>query len=181
MLHGTWDLSYPTRDGTHVPRIGRGILYHWTTRAVLQQLFINLILCTMYYARIWGYNRSQSLPSSSLQSSVFVNTFYSTGHFCHCQKPPFYTEKLLTLISSKSPELPLAASFGFQVTALTLLKEEDFPSLGCLLDREFSPLSRLLVLLGWTHCQSLASAKRLLQTLHRTQVTLTLQPKLLRK
>ncbi|XP_026967389.1 zinc finger FYVE domain-containing protein 26 isoform X3 [Sagmatias obliquidens] len=56
------------------------------------------------------------------------------------------------------------------VTALTLLKEEDFPSLGCLLDREFSPLSRLLVLLGWTHCQSLTSAQRLLQTLHRTQV-----------
>nr|XP_031309771.1 zinc finger FYVE domain-containing protein 26 isoform X1 [Camelus dromedarius]XP_031309772.1 zinc finger FYVE domain-containing protein 26 isoform X1 [Camelus dromedarius] len=55
------------------------------------------------------------------------------------------------------------------VTALTLLKEEDFPSLGCLLDREFRPLSRLLVLLGWTHCQSLASAQRLLQTLHRTQ------------
>uniref|UniRef100_A0A2K6GRH0 Zinc finger FYVE-type containing 26 n=1 Tax=Propithecus coquereli TaxID=379532 RepID=A0A2K6GRH0_PROCO len=55
------------------------------------------------------------------------------------------------------------------VTALTLLKEEDFPSLSCLLDREFRPLSRLLVLLGWTHCQSLESAKRLLQTLHRTQ------------
>ncbi|KAB1277758.1 Zinc finger FYVE domain-containing protein 26 [Camelus dromedarius] len=58
---------------------------------------------------------------------------------------------------------------GLVVTALTLLKEEDFPSLGCLLDREFRPLSRLLVLLGWTHCQSLASAQRLLQTLHRTQ------------
>ncbi|XP_008058259.1 zinc finger FYVE domain-containing protein 26 [Carlito syrichta] len=55
------------------------------------------------------------------------------------------------------------------VTALTLLKEEDFPSLGSLLDREFRPLSRLLVLLGWTHCQSLESAKRLLQTLHRIQ------------
>ncbi|XP_076777969.1 zinc finger FYVE domain-containing protein 26 isoform X2 [Arvicanthis niloticus] len=55
------------------------------------------------------------------------------------------------------------------VTALTLLKEEDFPSLGYLLDREFRPLSHLLVLLGWTHCQSLESAKRLLQTLYRTQ------------
>ncbi|XP_016044934.1 zinc finger FYVE domain-containing protein 26 isoform X2 [Erinaceus europaeus] len=55
------------------------------------------------------------------------------------------------------------------VTALALLKEEDFPSLGCLLDREFRPLSRLLVLLGWTYCQSLDSAKGLLQTLHRTQ------------
>ncbi|XP_069852002.1 zinc finger FYVE domain-containing protein 26-like isoform X1 [Dipodomys merriami] len=55
------------------------------------------------------------------------------------------------------------------VTALTLLKEEDFSNLGYLLDREFRPLSHLLVLLGWTHCQSLESAKRLLQTLHRTQ------------
>uniref|UniRef100_A0A0P6J4Q2 Zinc finger FYVE domain-containing protein 26 n=1 Tax=Heterocephalus glaber TaxID=10181 RepID=A0A0P6J4Q2_HETGA len=55
------------------------------------------------------------------------------------------------------------------VTALTLLKEEDFPSLGCLLDREFRPLRHLLVLVGWTHCQSLESAKGLLQTLHRTQ------------
>lgn len=67
------------------------------------------------------------------------------------------------------------------MTALTLLKEEDFPSLGCLLEREFRPLSRLLVLLGWTHCQSLRSAKMLLQTLHRTQVTLTLQLGLLQK
>uniref|UniRef100_A0A2K6V6X0 Zinc finger FYVE domain-containing protein 26 n=1 Tax=Saimiri boliviensis boliviensis TaxID=39432 RepID=A0A2K6V6X0_SAIBB len=66
-------------------------------------------------------------------------------------------------------ELPLTAFFDLQVTALTLLKEEDFPNLGCLLDREFRPLSCLLVLLGWTHCQSLESAKRLLQTLHRTQ------------
>nr|XP_058149211.1 zinc finger FYVE domain-containing protein 26 isoform X2 [Dasypus novemcinctus] len=55
------------------------------------------------------------------------------------------------------------------MTALALLKEEDFPSLGSLLDREFRPLRRLLVLLGWTHCQSLESAKKLLQTLHRTQ------------
>lgn len=67
------------------------------------------------------------------------------------------------------------------VTALTLLKEEDFPRLGCLLDGEFRPLSRLLVLLGWTHCQSLGSAKSLLQALHRRQVTLTLQPGLLQK
>lgn len=83
-------------------------------------------------------------------------------------------------MSSKSTQVPTAASSDLQVTALTLLKEEDFPSLGCLLDREFRPLSRLLVLLGWTHCQSLTSAKKLLQTLHRTQVTLALQPELLK-
>ncbi|NXG01733.1 ZFY26 protein, partial [Sakesphorus luctuosus] len=55
------------------------------------------------------------------------------------------------------------------VTALTLLKREDYSGLSSLLRREFSPLSRLLVLLGWTHCQSLESAKALLGTLHKTQ------------
>uniref|UniRef100_A0A8C2U4Q6 Zinc finger FYVE domain-containing protein 26 n=1 Tax=Coturnix japonica TaxID=93934 RepID=A0A8C2U4Q6_COTJA len=58
------------------------------------------------------------------------------------------------------------------VTALTLLKREDFSGLSSLLRREFNPLSRLLVLLGWTHCQSLESAKTLLWTLHKTQVDL---------
>ncbi|NWW80150.1 ZFY26 protein, partial [Climacteris rufus] len=55
------------------------------------------------------------------------------------------------------------------VTALALLKREDYSGLKSLLRREFSPLSRLLVLLGWTHCQSLESAKALLWTLHKTQ------------
>ncbi|NXS59843.1 ZFY26 protein, partial [Brachypteracias leptosomus] len=55
------------------------------------------------------------------------------------------------------------------VTALTLLKREDYSGLNNLLRREFNPLSRLLVLLGWTHCQSLESAKALLWTLHKTQ------------
>ncbi|NXE37670.1 ZFY26 protein, partial [Ptilorrhoa leucosticta] len=55
------------------------------------------------------------------------------------------------------------------VTALALLKKEDYSGLKSLLRREFNPLSRLLVLLGWTHCQSLESAKALLWTLHKTQ------------
>ncbi|XP_050809350.1 zinc finger FYVE domain-containing protein 26 isoform X7 [Gopherus flavomarginatus] len=55
------------------------------------------------------------------------------------------------------------------VTALTLLKREDFTGLSSLLSREFNPLSRLLVLLGWTHCHSLESAKKLLHALHKTQ------------
>ncbi|NWV21876.1 ZFY26 protein, partial [Origma solitaria] len=55
------------------------------------------------------------------------------------------------------------------MTALALLKREDYSGLKSLLRREFNPLSRLLVLLGWTHCQSLESAKALLWTLHKTQ------------
>ncbi|XP_025020021.1 zinc finger FYVE domain-containing protein 26 isoform X1 [Python bivittatus] len=55
------------------------------------------------------------------------------------------------------------------ITALTLLKREDFSSLSGLLRQEFSYLSRLLILLGWTQCCSLESAKMLLQTLHKSQ------------
>uniref|UniRef100_A0A8D2LXZ9 Zinc finger FYVE domain-containing protein 26 n=1 Tax=Varanus komodoensis TaxID=61221 RepID=A0A8D2LXZ9_VARKO len=55
------------------------------------------------------------------------------------------------------------------VTALALLKREDFSSLSSLLKQEFSHLSRLLILLGWTQCRSLESAKMLLETLHKTQ------------
>ncbi|XP_033371154.1 zinc finger FYVE domain-containing protein 26 isoform X6 [Parus major] len=55
------------------------------------------------------------------------------------------------------------------VTALALLKREDYSDLKSLLRREFNPLSRLLVLLGWTHCQSLESAKALLWSLHKSQ------------
>ncbi|KAM6171570.1 zinc finger FYVE domain-containing protein 26 isoform 1-T1 [Erethizon dorsatum] len=88
---------------------------------------------------------------------------------------------MLTLFSTPNPAQAWKVAFFYclsnskhfleqiLMTALTLLKEEDFPSLGCLLDREFRPLRHLLVLLGWTHCQSLESAKKLLQTLHRTQ------------
>nr|XP_033807345.1 zinc finger FYVE domain-containing protein 26 isoform X2 [Geotrypetes seraphini] len=53
------------------------------------------------------------------------------------------------------------------VTALALMKREDFSTLRNLLKNEFEPLSRLLVLLGWTHCQSIESAKFLLCTFHQ--------------
>ncbi|XP_061467048.1 zinc finger FYVE domain-containing protein 26 isoform X2 [Rhineura floridana] len=55
------------------------------------------------------------------------------------------------------------------MTALTLLKREDFSSLNSLLRQEFSHLSRLLILLGWTQCRSLESGKTLLWTLHKSQ------------
>ncbi|XP_040188463.1 zinc finger FYVE domain-containing protein 26 isoform X1 [Rana temporaria] len=52
------------------------------------------------------------------------------------------------------------------LSALILLKVEDFSTLGELLSNEFKPLRRLLVLLGWTHLQSIESAKSLLLRLH---------------
>ncbi|XP_041668136.1 zinc finger FYVE domain-containing protein 26 isoform X2 [Cheilinus undulatus] len=55
------------------------------------------------------------------------------------------------------------------VTALDLIKQEEFPQLKDLLQLEFQPLSRLLLLLGWTQCRSLSSAQTLLSVLHREQ------------
>ncbi|OCT68853.1 hypothetical protein XELAEV_18040158mg [Xenopus laevis] len=55
------------------------------------------------------------------------------------------------------------------LTSLTLLKREDFTRLSMLLRNELKPLRRLLVLLGWTHCHSIESAKMLLCTLHQNK------------
>uniref|UniRef100_A0ABM5FA00 Zinc finger FYVE domain-containing protein 26 n=1 Tax=Pogona vitticeps TaxID=103695 RepID=A0ABM5FA00_9SAUR len=55
------------------------------------------------------------------------------------------------------------------ITALSLLKREDFSSLSSLLRREFKYLSRLVILLGWTQCRNIESAKMLLWTLHKSQ------------
>ncbi|XP_062851780.1 zinc finger FYVE domain-containing protein 26 [Trichomycterus rosablanca] len=55
------------------------------------------------------------------------------------------------------------------VTGLDLIKKEEFSKLEVLLGAEFQPLSRLLLLLGWKHCQSLDSAQTLLRILHHQQ------------
>lgn len=58
-----------------------------------------------------------------------------------------------------------------QVTALDLIKHEEFSQLSLLLRKEFRPLARLLLLLGWTQCRSLDSARTLLSILHLEQVS----------
>ncbi|XP_077416207.1 zinc finger FYVE domain-containing protein 26 [Vanacampus margaritifer] len=55
------------------------------------------------------------------------------------------------------------------VTALDLIKHEEFSQLKDMLQSEFQPLCRLLLLLGWTHCSSLSSAHMLLDVLHHQQ------------
>ncbi|KAM8833445.1 zinc finger FYVE domain-containing protein 26 isoform 1-T1 [Synchiropus picturatus] len=57
------------------------------------------------------------------------------------------------------------------ITALDLVKHEEFSQLKDLLQLEFQPLSRLLLLLGWTQCRSLSSAQTLLSYLHYEQVS----------
>ncbi|XP_057714797.1 zinc finger FYVE domain-containing protein 26 isoform X2 [Corythoichthys intestinalis] len=55
------------------------------------------------------------------------------------------------------------------VTALDLIKHEEFSQLRDMLHSEFRPLCRLLLLLGWSQCSSLSSAHVLLDVLHHQQ------------
>nr|XP_020655714.1 zinc finger FYVE domain-containing protein 26 [Pogona vitticeps] len=78
--------------------------------------------------------------------------------------------ELLQKIPGKATEAEVCSLSKFtQITALSLLKREDFSSLSSLLRREFKYLSRLVILLGWTQCRSIESAKMLLWTLHKSQ------------
>ncbi|XP_072341205.1 zinc finger FYVE domain-containing protein 26 isoform X2 [Scyliorhinus torazame] len=57
----------------------------------------------------------------------------------------------------------------FLITALQLVKREDYSTLSKLTKKTFKPLSRLVVLLGWTSCQSLESTQTLLSMLHESK------------
>uniref|UniRef100_A0A3B3Y0T4 Zinc finger FYVE domain-containing protein 26 n=1 Tax=Poecilia mexicana TaxID=48701 RepID=A0A3B3Y0T4_9TELE len=55
------------------------------------------------------------------------------------------------------------------VTGLDLMKHEEYGRLKDLLQLEFRPLSRLLLLLGWSQCRSLDAAQTLVNILHKEQ------------
>ncbi|XP_014898779.1 zinc finger FYVE domain-containing protein 26 [Poecilia latipinna] len=55
------------------------------------------------------------------------------------------------------------------VTGLDLMKHEEYGRLKDLLQLEFRPLSRLLLLLGWGQCRSLDAAQTLVNILHKEQ------------
>ncbi|NWR65982.1 ZFY26 protein, partial [Bucorvus abyssinicus] len=130
--------------------------------------------------------RKQSHGLLSLYSSVLIERtrekFLVSKSIQKGSSEQLDTERTVMSLFSDGKEAPswktayfycLSSSKHFLeqilVTALTLLKREDYSGLNSLLRREFNPLSRLLVLLGWTHCQSLESAKALLWTLHKTR------------
>ncbi|XP_038584174.1 zinc finger FYVE domain-containing protein 26 isoform X2 [Micropterus salmoides] len=83
---------------------------------------------------------------------------------CHKDRPSIWKTIYFECLSSGKHFLEQVL-----VTALDLIKHEEFSQLKDLLQLEFQPLSRLLLLLGWTQCRSLNSAQTLLSILHREQ------------
>uniref|UniRef100_A0A803VED7 Zinc finger FYVE domain-containing protein 26 n=1 Tax=Ficedula albicollis TaxID=59894 RepID=A0A803VED7_FICAL len=116
-------------------------------------------LLSLYGSVVTERTREKFLLSKSIQKERTVMSLFSDPK----EAPSWKTAYFYCLSSSKHFLEQIL------VTALALLKREDYSGLKSLLRREFNPLSRLLVLLGWTHCQSLESAKTLLWTLHKTQ------------
>ncbi|XP_029349226.1 zinc finger FYVE domain-containing protein 26 isoform X2 [Echeneis naucrates] len=85
---------------------------------------------------------------------------------CHKDRPSIWKTIYFECLSSGKHFLEQVL-----VTALDLIKHEDFSQLKDLLQLEFQPLSRLVLLLGWTQCRSLSSAQTLLRVLHREQAS----------
>ncbi|XP_049452933.1 zinc finger FYVE domain-containing protein 26 isoform X2 [Epinephelus fuscoguttatus] len=83
---------------------------------------------------------------------------------CHKDRPSIWKTIYFECLSSGKHFLEQVL-----VTALDLIKHEEFTQLKDLLKLEFQPLSRLLLLLGWTQCCSLSSAQTLLSILHQEQ------------
>ncbi|KAK1893832.1 Zinc finger FYVE domain containing protein 26 [Dissostichus eleginoides] len=83
---------------------------------------------------------------------------------CHKDRPSIWKTIYFECLSSGKHFLEQVL-----ITALDLIKHEEFSALRDLLQLEFQPLSRLLLLLGWTQCRSLSTAQTLLSVLHREQ------------
>lgn len=101
---------------------------------------------------------------------VLVSTVHQFGMLgCSCKVLQVFLS-LAIYWQRKLNNVIRVGSF-LQVTALDLIKHEEFSQLSHLLCQEFRPLARLLLLLGWTQCRSLGSARTLLSILHLEQVS----------
>ncbi|XP_062378501.1 zinc finger FYVE domain-containing protein 26 isoform X4 [Sardina pilchardus] len=86
------------------------------------------------------------------------------GLCCHGDRPTAWKSIYFECLSSGKHFLEQVL-----VTGLDLVKRQEFGRLEEMLRGEFKPLARLLLLLGWPQCPSVASARTLLQVLHHQQ------------
>ncbi|XP_064000026.1 zinc finger FYVE domain-containing protein 26 isoform X3 [Pogoniulus pusillus] len=169
----TFDVEHQADEARHIFRELLDVC--WTKGSPLQEeKLLNCMLRKQNHGLLSLYS---SVLIERTREKILVSTSMRKG-----SSEQLDTERAVMSLFSDPKDIPswktayfycLSSSKHFLeqilVTALTLLKREDYSGLSSLLRGEFTPLSRLLVLLGWTHCQSLESAKTLLWTLHKTQ------------
>ncbi|XP_075904789.1 zinc finger FYVE domain-containing protein 26 isoform X2 [Nelusetta ayraudi] len=122
-------------------------------------------LVAAYCATALRLQRDQLLTSSpQLQVELPESERLALSLSCHQDHPFMWKNVYFECLSSGKHFLEQVL-----VTALDLIKHEEFSQLSHLLREEFRPLARLLLLLGWTQCRSLSSARTLLSVLHLEQ------------
>uniref|UniRef100_A0A8B9HCF2 Zinc finger FYVE domain-containing protein 26 n=1 Tax=Astyanax mexicanus TaxID=7994 RepID=A0A8B9HCF2_ASTMX len=126
----------------------------------------NQALLTLYCSAVLRLLRARLLQEAPhTQVDLPEAERVTLGLCCHSDRPTVWKVMYFECLSSGKHFLEQVL-----VTGLDLIKKEEFAKLEALLEVEFQPLSRLLLLLGWKHCQSLDSAQMLLRILHQQQV-----------
>ncbi|TSV02061.1 Zinc finger FYVE domain-containing protein 26 [Bagarius yarrelli] len=121
-------------------------------------------LLLRYCATALRLNRDRMLQDSHAQVNLPESERLMLGLCCHGDRHAAWKAIYFECLSSGKHFLEQVL-----VTGLDLIKKMEFLKLKALLGMEFQPLSRLLLLLGWNHCQSLESAQNLLRILHQQQ------------
>ncbi|XP_023807372.1 zinc finger FYVE domain-containing protein 26 isoform X1 [Oryzias latipes] len=122
-------------------------------------------LVSMYCSAAVGLQRDLLLRSSPpTQADLPEAEKLALSLCCHHDRPTAWKTIFFECLSSGKHFLEQVL-----VTALDLIKHQEFAELQALLRLEFQPLSRLLLLLGWTQSRSLDSARTLLRILHQEQ------------
>uniref|UniRef100_A0A673C1U7 Zinc finger FYVE domain-containing protein 26 n=1 Tax=Sphaeramia orbicularis TaxID=375764 RepID=A0A673C1U7_9TELE len=180
LQHGEWELASACVPqlvnssgglSENLQDIIKAIVCHPYSLNIILTLTAN---CTQHSHSFLCTNSRDSLPmvlfftvsSVSFSADLPEAEKLTLSLCCHKDRPSIWKTIYFECLSSGKHFLEQVL-----VTALDLIKHEEFSQLKDLLQLEFQPLSRLLLLLGWTQCRSLSAAQTLLRILHSEQVS----------
>lgn len=159
------------RPGTQLETLWEGL---WSVRdgPMTEERILGCLLRPQGHALLKTYSATSlrllkeklMRESSHTQDDLPDQERVMLGLCCHDDKPLVWKAIYFECLSTGKHFLEQVL-----LTGLDLIKREEFTKLKALLQAEFQPLSRLMLLLGWMHCQSLHSAKNLIRVLHHQQ------------
>ena len=113
LLHSVWDLKFPDQGSTHILCIARQILNHWTTRELLEGIYMFLILVD-----------SAKTPTH-LPSGLKLLALHSVKHegACSSPQPPHQTSS--NIWTFRPSTIPFT-TFGVSVKVTKALSIQDY-------------------------------------------------------